>query len=66
MRFDREIATRVKQGLPAVHKDHYFLAALSAGLPDCSGIAIGLDRLLMIAANAESLTDVIAFPFDRA
>jgi len=66
MRFDREIAIRVKQGLPTVHKDYYFLAALSAGLPDCSGIAIGLDRLLMIAANVESLTDVIAFPFDQA
>jgi len=40
--------------------------AMQAGLPHCSGVALGIDRLLMVAANASSIDDVIPFPFDRA
>lgn len=61
-RFDREIAHRQQQGLPVVAKDQLFLDALQAGLPDCSGIAIGLDRLLMIMAGCATIEHVIAFP----
>ncbi|HHA19487.1 MAG TPA: EF-P lysine aminoacylase GenX, partial [Methylophaga sp.] len=64
-RFDQEISSRISKGLPAVEKDNLFLAALQSGLPDCSGIALGLDRLLMVIANVETLNDVMAFPFDR-
>jgi len=65
-RFDKENQCRQKKGLPVVQKDKHFLQALHAGLPDCSGIALGLDRLLMVMCNAQALDDVIAFPFERA
>ena len=65
-RFDQENQCRQQKGLVIVQKDEKFLQALHAGLPDCSGIAIGLDRLLMVLSNAQSLNDVIAFPFERA
>jgi lysyl-tRNA synthetase class 2 len=42
------------------------LEALKAGLPDCSGVALGVDRLVMLALGAEQLGDVIAFTVDRA
>jgi len=65
-RFEREISQRQTQGLPVVAKDALFLQALEAGLPSCSGIAIGLDRLLMIAAGCSSINQVIAFPLANA
>lgn len=65
-RFAREITHRQTHGLATVEKDGLFLAALQSGLPDCSGIAIGLDRLLMIASGSDSIEQVIAFPFANA
>lgn len=57
---------RVAQGLPSLPIDHRFLSALKEGLPDCAGVALGLDRLLTFMAGKSSLQDVIAFPLDRA
>ncbi len=65
-RFDQENESRKLKQLPRVEKDQQFLNALQAGLPDCSGVALGLDRLLMAITETTSLNDVIAFPFDRA
>ncbi len=65
-RFDRDLAVRRASGLPVPPKDQRFLAALGSGLPDCSGIALGLDRLLMILMRAEAIDDVLAFPTARA
>lgn len=65
-RFDREIEERRRLNLPPVAKDRRFLAALESGLPDCSGVAIGLDRLLMIMTGAETIDDILAFPVARA
>lgn len=65
-RFDQENNSRIKRDQLPVQKDQLFLDAIRSGLPDCSGIALGLDRLLMIATNKNSLNDVLAFPFDRA
>jgi len=65
-RFDQENEVRRSKQLMQVDKDEKFLDALRSGLPDCSGIALGLDRLLMVIEDTESLNDVIAFPFDRA
>ena len=45
--------------------DERLLAALPA-LPDCAGVALGVDRLLMAMLGSERLADAIAFPFDRA
>jgi lysyl-tRNA synthetase class 2 len=39
---------------------------MEAGLPACTGVALGFDRVVMLAAGAKSLDEVIAFPFDRA
>lgn len=65
-RFEREISHRHMHSLPVVATDALFLQALQAGLPACSGIAIGLDRLLMIASGCTSIDQVIAFPFANA
>jgi lysyl-tRNA synthetase class 2 len=65
-RFDKENISRKSKGLVQVEKDELFLDALASGLPDCSGIALGLDRLLMVMTNSEYLDDVLAFPFERA
>jgi lysyl-tRNA synthetase class 2 len=57
---------RMAQGLPSLPVDNRFLAALKNGLPDCAGVALGLDRLLMIMAGKSTLQDVMAFPIQRA
>ncbi len=61
-RFDQEIRHRKQLGRPAVDKDPRFLEALKQGLPECSGIAIGVDRLLMVLAGKSSIDEVLSFP----
>jgi lysyl-tRNA synthetase class 2 len=39
---------------------------MEAGLPPAVGVALGFDRVVMLAAGASSVAEVIAFPFDRA
>jgi len=63
-RFEKERARRAVDGLADVCVDEYLLSALESGLPDCAGVALGVDRLVMIACGAESLHEVLAFPFD--
>ncbi len=65
-RFNNEIQLREREDLPKVVKDKRLLAALKSGLPDCSGIAIGLDRLLMILVEAETISDVLSFDIESA
>ena len=65
-RFEVENAARRALGLPLMPVDEHLLAALAAGLPDCAGVALGFDRLAMLAAGKESLAEVLAFPFDHA
>ncbi len=65
-RFELEIATRQQQGLTPVIKDQRLLAALQSGLPTCSGIAIGIDRLLMLMSGLSHIDAVLAFPIARA
>lgn len=62
-RFEHEMAYRQRNGLPAVTKDQYLLDALDSGLPACSGVAIGVDRLLMLALGVDSIEQVLAFPY---
>jgi lysyl-tRNA synthetase class 2 len=66
LRFEKELEQRRQTGVEAVKPDERFLSALNAGLPDCAGVALGLDRLLMLASGSERMQDVIAFPFDTA
>lgn len=65
-RFERDLESRRKSGLPQIPMDRRLLAALASGLPDCAGVALGVDRLLMMAAQAACIQDVLAFPVDRA
>lgn len=65
-RFEIDNQIRADKGLPQVEIDHNFISALESGFPDCSGVALGIDRLLMIRMNAEHINQVQTFPFDRA
>jgi elongation factor P--(R)-beta-lysine ligase len=65
-RFDADQQIRHSRGLPVNAIDPNLLAALEAGLPDCAGVALGFDRVLMLAMNAASIDDVLAFPVERA
>jgi lysyl-tRNA synthetase class 2 len=42
------------------------LEAMRAGLPPCAGVALGVDRLIMLALGLTSIDQVMAFPFRRA
>ncbi len=46
--------------------DERFISALEYGLPACSGVALGIDRLIMLALSAEKIDDVITFPVSIA
>ena len=65
-RFQDELTERQQVGLANVPMDENLLAALTHGLPDCSGVALGLDRLLMLMTDAKSIDEVLTFPIDRA
>ena len=65
-RFEADNADRQQRGLPIMPIDEHFLAALDHGLPECAGVALGFDRLVMCASDAKHIDDVIAFPFARA
>ena len=64
-RFEQDNRVRALTDKPVIPLDERFLAALPQ-LPDCSGVAIGLERLLMILLGSRDIRDVISFPFDTA
>lgn len=66
MRFTADQHRRRKQGLPVYDADQRLLAALAHGMPASAGVALGVDRLLMLQAGAATITDVLAFPHERA
>lgn len=65
-RFDADNAQRKQRGLPINFIDEHFLAALSHGLPNCAGVALGFDRLVMCAVGAKHIDEVLAFSSERA
>ena len=65
-RFEQDLERRSTNNLMPVDMDERLLSALESGLPDCAGVALGIDRLVMIASGGKRLNDVIAFPFEYA
>ncbi len=65
-RFNDDLAQRKKAGYPDIPIDEHLLAALAHGLPDCAGVALGVDRLILLAAKKQAIDDVLAFPLERA
>ena len=61
-RFEADLEIRRKAGKPLPPLDERFLAALESGMPECSGVALGLDRLFMLALGKAEIADVILFP----
>ena len=65
-RFERDNARRRERGLIEVPIDARLLAALAQGMPDCAGVALGIERLLMAMLGADDIRDVLAFAFADA
>jgi lysyl-tRNA synthetase class 2 len=64
-RFELDVARRRARNAAAPEIDERLLAALPK-LPDCAGVALGIDRLLMALLGTDRIADVLAFPFERA
>lgn len=65
-RFEENNRVRRALTLPEIPLDENFLTALEQGLPNCAGVALGVDRLVMAALEVSDIKDVIGFPIERA
>lgn len=65
-RFQVDNQIRTAQGKPSAAVDKYLLQALDHGLPVCSGVALGVDRLIALALQQPQLSSCMAFDFSRA
>ena len=65
-RFKEDLALRKKAKRPALPLDHLFMDALKQGLPDCAGVAVGIDRLLMAITGVKDIREVLTFPIENA
>ncbi len=65
-RFEESNEERVAQGRERLPLSERFFSALRSGLPDCAGVAVGLDRLFLVAIGGDSIDDVMTFPIERA
>lgn len=64
-RFERDNEVRRARGQAAVPMDENLLETLDA-MPDCAGVALGIERLLMCLVGTDAIADVLAFPFAEA
>jgi len=64
-RFEADNCARRSQGLPPIRVDRLLLGALQHGLPDCAGVAVGLDRLLMLRLGETDIDRVLGFSLQR-
>lgn len=62
LRFKEDNQLRQQLGKPQIPADNQLVAALEKGLPEASGIALGLDRLIQLALGAEKLSQALPFP----
>jgi len=65
-RFAQDQAIRSTKGLDSVAADTFLIEALEQGLPPCSGVALGIDRLIALALQQDSIAKIMSFAFDRA
>jgi len=65
IRFQQDNKKRVQQGMDPQPIDMNFIAALEAGFPNCAGVAVGIDRLVMLALNQDHISKVLAFDVNR-
>lgn len=65
-RFAKDNAAREEKGLQTIDTDEQLIAALESGLPSCSGVAVGVDRLMMLLVEAKNISEVISFDSERA
>jgi lysyl-tRNA synthetase class 2 len=60
-RFAADVQRREAAGAPVMATDPAFMAALEHGLPDCCGVAVGFDRVVMCALGLDSIDAAISF-----
>ena len=65
-RFEADNEERARRGQETCPVDERLVAALENGLPECAGVALGVDRLLMALSDVDDISAAIAFPFSRA
>jgi lysyl-tRNA synthetase class 2 len=65
-RFVAEQRQRERKGMKKMPIDQNLVDALAHGLEACAGVALGFDRLVMVAANKQSIQEVMPFPLERA
>lgn len=65
-RFENDLAYRRQHQMPVSPLDENFLSALEHGMPECAGVALGVDRLIMLALGCHKISEIISFEFDRA
>jgi len=64
-RFEQDNTKRASQGVPTRPIDENFIAALTHGLPQCSGVALGVDRLVMLAVDSKQIKEVVSFSVEN-
>ena len=65
-RFVHDNACRARAAKAEMPMDTRLLAAMQTGLPACAGVALGIDRLAMVALGKQTLSEVLTFPLERA
>ncbi len=65
-RFNNENKQREVLGMETMQVDQNLVEAMSEGMPECAGVALGFDRLLMLIMNKKSLSEVMPFPIGNA
>lgn len=63
-RFEADLNTRRNKNLPEPPIDKHFMTALESGLPKCAGVAVGIDRLLMVLSGKDDIKEVSTFTLE--
>lgn len=66
LRFSADLQQRKALGLPQRPVESRLVTALSHGMPDCAGVALGVDRLMMLALGKRHIKEVLPFDIERA